>query len=121
MATIPEAVDLRPGLLGSVLHWLRKALAALGRWLRKVLAFLGQDKARVWLQRKAVGAWMNILIAVAAGVTTTTAGLLAEKHWPPTQTWDVGSLKLFALWCLSFPAWVALRTVHRDASEGAME
>jgi hypothetical protein len=116
MTTIPEAVDLRPGLLGSALRWLREALAALGRWLRKVLAFLRQDRARVWLQRKAVGAWMNILIAVAAGVTTTTAGLLAEKHWPPTQTWDVGSLKLFALWCLSFlPGWLYVRFIGMRA------
>jgi hypothetical protein len=116
MATIPNAVVLRPGLLGSVLRWLRKALAALGRWLRKLLAFLRQEKARVWLQRKAVGAWMNILIAVAAGVTTTTAGLLAEQHWPPTQTWDVGSLKLFALWCLSFlPGWLYVRFIGMRA------
>jgi hypothetical protein len=116
MATIPEAVGLRPGLLGSVLRWLHQALAALGRWLRRVLAFLKQDKARVWLRRKAVGAWMNILIAVAAGVTTTTAGLLAEKHWPPTQTWDIGSLKLFALWCLSFlPGWLYVRFIGMRA------
>ena len=116
MTTIPDAVDLRPGLLGSVLRWLRKALAALGHWLRKALAFLRQDKARVWLHRKAVGAWMNILIAVAAGVTTTTAGLLAEKHWPSPQTWDVGSLKLFALWCLSFlPGWLYVRFIGMRA------
>ena len=116
MATIPEAVDLRPGLLGGVLRWLRKALALLGRWLRRALAFLRQDKARVWLRRKAVGAWMNVLIAVAAGVTATTAGLLAEKHWPSPQTWDVGSLKLFTLWCLSFlPGWLYVRFIGMRA------
>jgi len=49
-------------------------------------------------------------------VTTTTAGLLAEKHWPPTQAWDVGSLKLFALWCLSFlPGWLYVRFIGMRA------
>lgn len=116
MATIPDAVDLRPGLLGSFLRWLRKALALLGRWLCKALALLRQDKARVWLRRKAVGAWMNVLIAVTAVVTTTTAGLLAEKHWPYPQTWDVGSLKLFTLWCLSFlPGWLYVRFIGMRA------
>ena len=66
----------------------------------------------MWLRRITVAAWMNVLIAAAAAVTATTAGLLAEKHWPYTQTWDVDALKLFALWCLSFlPGWLYVRFI----------
>ena len=105
MATIPETINLQtgkqPGLPGKVFRRLRDAFALLQR-----------DKARVWLRRITVAAWMNVLIAAAATVTATTAGLLAEKHWPYTQTWDVDALKLFALWCLSFlPGWLYVRFI----------
>jgi hypothetical protein len=67
-------------------------------------------RARTWLRRKAVGAWMNVLIAVAAGVTVCTAGFLAEQQWPAPQTWAAGALKLFVLWCLAFlPGWLYVR------------
>ena len=109
MSAFDEAVDLPArrlrALLNGVLHL-----------LGKVLALLRQDRARVWLRRKAVAAWMNVLIAVTAGVTVTTAGLLAEKHWPAQQTWDVDALKLFALWCLSFlPGWLYVRFIGMRA------
>ncbi len=109
MTTIPETIDLQakqpPGVLGKVFRWLRNAFA----WLKR-------DKARVWLRRKAVAAWMNVLIAAAAGVTATTAGLLAAKHWPYPQTWGVAALKLFALWCLSFlPGWLYVRFIGMRA------
>jgi len=53
---------------------------------------------------------MNILIAAAAATTVVTAGFLAGKHWPDPQTWGVGALKLFALWCLAFmPGWLYVR------------
>lgn len=58
----------------------------------------------------AVAAWMNVLIAAAAVVTTVTAGVMAGQHWPDPRTWGVGALKLFALWCLSFlPGWLYVR------------
>ena len=108
MTAIPEAIDLparQPGLPSKVF-----------RWLRNALAWLNGDKARVWLRRKAVAAWMNVLIAAAAGVTAVTAGLLAEKHWPYPQTWGVAALKLFALWCLSFlPGWLYVRFIGMRA------
>jgi hypothetical protein len=66
--------------------------------------------AREWLRRKAVAAWMNLLIAAAAAVTAITAGFLAQQRWPDPQTWGVGALKLFALWCLAFlPGWLYVR------------
>ena len=87
------------------------------RWLGKAVAWLKRDKARVWLTRITVAAWMNVLIAAAAGVTAATAGLLAEKHWPYSQTWDVDALKLFALWCLSFlPGWLYVRFIGMRAN-----
>ena len=109
MTTIPETIDLQakqpPGLPSKVF-----------RWLRNAFAWLNRDKARVWLRRKAVAAWMNVLIAAAAGVTAATAGLLAEKHWPYPQTWGVAALKLFALWCLSFlPGWLYVRFIGMRA------
>jgi hypothetical protein len=86
------------------------------RWLANAFAWLNRDKARVWLTRITVAAWMNVLIAVTAGVTAATAGLLAEKHWPYPQTWDVDALKLFALWCLSFlPGWLYVRFIGMRA------
>lgn len=86
------------------------------RWLAKAFAWLKKDKARVWLTRITVAAWMNVLIAAAAGVTAATAGLLAEKHWPYPQTWGVDAIKLFALWCLSFlPGWLYVRFIGMRA------
>ncbi|HEV7658147.1 MAG TPA: hypothetical protein VGP36_25900 [Mycobacteriales bacterium] len=74
------------------------------------LAPLRGAKARSWLRRKAVGAWMNVLIALAAGATVCTAGFLAQQRWPDPQTWAGGALKLFALWCLAFlPGWLYVR------------
>jgi hypothetical protein len=68
------------------------------------------DGARLWLRRKAVAAWMNVLITAAAVVTICTAGFMASQHWPDPQTWGTGALKLFALWCLSFlPGWLYVR------------
>lgn len=78
--------------------------------LGKVASCLRGPSAREWLRRKAVAAWMNILIAAAAVITTVTAGFMAAQHWPDPQTWGVGALKLFALWCLSFlPGWLYIR------------
>lgn len=116
MTAIPETIDLQagkaPGLLGMVFRWLRSGLA----WSRKAFVWLKRDKARVWLRRKAVAAWMNVLILAAAGITAASAGLLAEKHWPYPQTWGVGALKLFALWCLSFlPGWLYVRFIGMRA------
>jgi hypothetical protein len=76
----------------------------------KIIGYLKGERARAWLQRKAVVAWMNILIAAAAAVTAITAGFLPQQHWPDPQTWAVGALKLFALWCLAFlPGWLYVR------------
>ena len=86
------------------------------RLLRKVYTFLRQERARVWLQRKAVATWMNVLIAVIAGVTAATAGRLAQGRWPDLQTWDIDALKLFALWCLAFlPGWLYIRFIGMRA------
>src|SRR5690349_764688 len=65
---------------------------------------------RAWLRRKAVAAWMNILIAGAVAVTVVTAGVTAGSRWPQPGTWGIGALKLFALWCLAFlPGWLYVR------------
>jgi hypothetical protein len=116
MTAIPEPIHLQagkaPGWLGTILRWLRSGLA----WSRKALVWSKRDKARVWLRRKAVAAWMNVLILAAAGITAASAGLLAENHWPYPQTWGVGALKLFALWCLSFlPGWLYVRFIGMRA------
>lgn len=74
MTTSPGTIDLqaeRP--LGP--------LSTAFRWPGNAVAWLARDKARVWLRRKAVATWMNILIIAAAGVAAATAGLLAENHW----------------------------------------
>jgi hypothetical protein len=86
------------------------------RRLANAFAWFRKGKARVWLTRITVAAWMNVLIAAAAGVTVATAGLLAEKHWPYPQTWGVDAIKLFALWCLSFlPGWLYVRFIGMRA------
>jgi hypothetical protein len=86
------------------------------RRLTNTFAWFKKYKARVWLTRITVAAWMNVLIAAAAGVTVATAGLLAEKHWPYPQTWGVDAVKLFALWCLSFlPGWLYVRFIGMRA------
>ena len=85
-------------------------LSKIAGWAIKIISYLRGDRARAWLKRKAVAAWMNILITAAAAVTAVTAGFLAQQHWPDPETWGVGALKLFALWCLSFlPGWLYVR------------
>ena len=65
---------------------------------------------RAWLRRRAVAAWMNVLIAGTAAVTVVTAGITSGRSWPEPGTWGVGALKLFALWCLAFlPGWLYVR------------
>ena len=65
---------------------------------------------RAWLRRKAVAAWMNVLIAGTAAVTVVTAGVTAQRPWPEPGTWGIDALKLFALWCLAFlPGWLYVR------------
>ena len=66
---------------------------------------------RAWLRRRAVAAWMNVLIAGTAAVTVVTAGITSGRPWPgPGVTWGVSALKLFALWCLAFlPGWLYVR------------
>jgi hypothetical protein len=70
----------------------------------------GDSNSRVWLRRKAVAAWMNMLIAGAAAVTVVTAGIMAGAPWPGPGTWGISALKLFTLWCLAFlPGWLYVR------------
>jgi hypothetical protein len=65
---------------------------------------------RAWLRRRAVAAWMNVLIAGTAAITVVTAGITSGRSWPEPGTWGVGVLKLFALWCLAFlPGWLYVR------------
>jgi hypothetical protein len=80
-------------------------------WPARVAGWLrGDSDSRVWLRRKTVAAWMNILIAGAAAVTVVTAGLMAGQHWPEPATWGISALKLFTLWCLAFlPGWLYVR------------
>jgi hypothetical protein len=90
--------------------WLARRLRQLARLLGQIASRLRGRKAQEWLRRKAVAAWMNLLIAAAAAVTAITAGFLAQQRWPDPQTWGVGALKLFALWCLAFlPGWLYVR------------
>ena len=73
-------------------------------WLRN------DSGTRAWLRRKAVAAWMNVLIAGTVAVTVVTAGVAAGSRWPQPGTWGIGALKLFALWCLAFlPGWLYVR------------
>jgi hypothetical protein len=70
----------------------------------------GDSNSWVWLRRKAVAVWMNILIAAAAGITVATAGNMSGRPWPEPGTWGVSALKLFTLWCLAFlPGWLYVR------------
>jgi hypothetical protein len=41
---------------------------------------------RAWLRRKAVAAWMNILIAGTVAVTVVTAGITFGHPWPEPGT-----------------------------------
>src|SRR3984893_8838643 len=77
---------------------------------RKDVRLRSDGGTRAWLRRKAVAAWMNILIAGAVAVTVVTAGVTAGSRWPQPGTWGIGALKLFALWCLAFlPGWLYVR------------
>jgi hypothetical protein len=80
-------------------------------WTDRASSWLkGDSNSRVWLRRKAVAAWMNILIVTAAGVTVATAGVMGGRPWPQPGTWGVSVLKLFTLWCLAFlPGWLYVR------------
>ncbi|MGC5020785.1 hypothetical protein [Micromonospora sp. DT47] len=74
------------------------------------VGWLTGERTRIWLQRKAVGMWLNGIILLAVVVAALTAGVYAERGWPQPQVWGVGALKLFALWCLSFlPGWLYVR------------
>ena len=65
---------------------------------------------RAWLRRRAVAAWMNVLIAGTVAVTVVTAGMMAGPRWSGPGTWGVSALKLFTLWCLAFlPGWLYVR------------
>ncbi|SCL29447.1 hypothetical protein GA0070624_3884 [Micromonospora rhizosphaerae] len=69
------------------------------------IGWLTGERTRIWLQRKAVGLWMNVIILLAVAVAALTAG-----GWPAPQAWGVAALKLFVLWCLSFlPGWLYVR------------
>ena len=79
-------------------------------WWPRLTARLKAEKTRRMLRRKAVAAWMNVLILIAAGVTAITAGFLNTQPWPVSATWAPGALKLFTLWCLAFlPGWLYIR------------
>jgi hypothetical protein len=70
----------------------------------------GDSGTRAWLRRRAVAAWMNVLIAGAAAVTVLTARISSGRAWPEPGAWGAGALKLFALWCLAFlPGWLYVR------------
>src|SRR6201985_2047782 len=76
----------------------------------------GQQKddsgTRAWLRRRAVAAWMNVLIAGTAAVTVLTAGIASGRAWPEPGAWGAGALKLFALLCLTFlPGWLCVRSL----------
>jgi len=106
MSTLaPDRAELRPGPAAD------PGAPAPAGWLSRLAGWLtGDSNSRVWLRRKAVAAWMNILIAVAAGMTAVTAGLMAGRPWPEPRTWGIVALKLFTLWCLAFlPGWLYVR------------
>ena len=65
---------------------------------------------RAWLRRRAVSAWMNVLIAGTVAITAVTAMISSGRPWPGPETWGAGALTLFALWCLAFlPGWLYVR------------
>lgn len=97
----PDVV--RPGAVGTGAAWVM-------RLRRGVVGWLTGERTRLWLRRKAVAMWMNIIILAAAVITAMTAGYLGEHRWPDSQVWGAGVLRLFALWCLSFlPGWLYVR------------
>ena len=55
----------------------------------------GQQKddsgTRAWLRRRAVAAWMNVLIAGTAAVTVLTAGIASGRAWPEPGAWGAGA------------------------------
>lgn len=76
----------------------------------RFVGWLTGDRTRLWLRRKAVALWMNVIIAAAAVVTAFAAGFVAEQRWPEPQVSGGAALKLFSLWCLSFlPGWLYVR------------
>jgi hypothetical protein len=77
---------------------------------RRVIAWFREEDNATWLKSKVVAALLNILIAVVIGITVLTAGFFAEQRWPAANTWGVGVLKIFALWCFAFlPGWLYIR------------
>ena len=56
----------------------------------------GDSGTRAWLRRKAVAAWMNVLIAGTVAVTVVTAGVAAGSRWPQPGTWGIGALNIFS-------------------------
>jgi hypothetical protein len=70
----------------------------------------GSRRSWGWLRRRAVAAWMNVLIAGTVAITVLTAGLTGPRPWPEPGTWGVSLLKLFVLWCLAIlPGWLYVR------------
>jgi len=77
---------------------------------RRVIAWFKDERNATWLKSKAVAALLNILIALVVALTVLTAGFFAEQRWPAANTWGVGALKIFALWCFAFlPGWLYVR------------
>src|SRR2546421_3589594 len=83
---------------------------------RSVGSLPNDSGTRAWLRRKAVAAWMNILIAATVAITVVTAGVTAGRTWPAPGTWGISALKLFALWGLAFlPGWLYVRFLDPGA------
>ncbi|HEY3010819.1 MAG TPA: hypothetical protein VGJ63_22545 [Micromonosporaceae bacterium] len=88
----------------------RTGAAWVARFRRGAVGWLTAERTRLWLRRKAVATWMNVIILAAAMVTVVTAGYLADDRWPESHAWGTGALRLFALWCFSFlPGWLYVR------------
>jgi hypothetical protein len=84
---------------------------------RSLVAWFRDADHASWLKSKAVAAWMNVLIALVVSVTVVTAGFYADQRWPAANTWGVGSLKVFALWCFAFlPGWLYIRFLGMRAN-----
>jgi hypothetical protein len=76
----------------------------------RIVDRLAGDNAKLWLRRKAVAMWMNLLIVGTAVLAILTAGVHAGHPLSNSDAWGVAALKLFALWCLAFlPGWLYVR------------
>ena len=77
-------------------------------WTR-LKTWVAHNRGSSFVRRAGVAIWLNLLVAGVAAATVVLTSAPPEGL-PARETWAVGALKLFALWCLSFlPGWLYVR------------